>query len=200
MTDILGEIGSPVPVPSDNGDVPPVTGNVIDPPTSSDPTCIVCGAPLSYSGRGRKPRYCSEHKRQTTSNGPRATRGGGDVDKAMAVLESFYDATSLGLMLVSPAYALPSWQQSLPQLRNTDVLALQSDPELCRAICRMGETSGKAMFVTAHVMAVIPVALALRKDFAERKFEKQRQEADLPNDVSGLGNSNGRSYGNSELF
>lgn len=31
------------------------------------PSCLTCGAPLYYGGRGRKPKFCEEHKpKQTT--------------------------------------------------------------------------------------------------------------------------------------
>lgn len=36
--------------------------------------CIVCHTELTYGGRGPKPKYCDNHKRKSTSNGPKRPR------------------------------------------------------------------------------------------------------------------------------
>lgn len=37
------------------------------PDLSDGPSCLTCGRPLTYSGRGRKPKYCDDHKPANTA-------------------------------------------------------------------------------------------------------------------------------------
>ena len=62
--------------------------------------CLECGKPLTYGGRGRKPKYCDEHK-------PSRAKGTGtrrsSLDKQLAQLaDDFADNIRLVGMLVTP--------------------------------------------------------------------------------------------------
>lgn len=56
---------------------PPATDRPADLP-SGGPTCEVCGVELPYSGKGRKPKFCMDHKTRTKStagsDGPAVSR------------------------------------------------------------------------------------------------------------------------------
>lgn len=53
------------------------------PDTSDSPSCLTCGRTLHYGGRGRKPKYCDDHKpRSSKSTGTR--RVGGTVTASKA--------------------------------------------------------------------------------------------------------------------
>lgn len=140
--------------PADDNDATPFDG----------PTCEVCGVALEYSGKGRKPKRCDDHKRQRAATGSRTTS---DVKSALAVLDQMYGAVSLGLLMVSPPSA-SVWASQLEQLQATNALVLAGDKALTKSICRLGERTGKAMFVGAHVMALVPVVGALNADFKSR--------------------------------
>lgn len=51
-----------VPAPGDVDSDGPVTEPAADPLPGGAPTCEVCGRAVEYSGRGRKPKFCFEHK------------------------------------------------------------------------------------------------------------------------------------------
>ena len=151
-----------------------------DAPPGPEFTCEVCNVELEYSGRGRKPRFCAEHKRGAASAKSSASprRGNSaEVRSAMATLEQFYGMISLGLMMVSPN-AATTWASQLDQLQASNQLALTGDKALCRSINRLGEASGKGMFVVAHAMAAAPVAGALAQDLGERRKAKQKARAE----------------------
>lgn len=67
-------------------DTVPEQGN---PVTSDDLACVTCGKPLIYSGHGRKPKYCDEHKRATSAP-KKSGRNGAVVDRAIDELTALY--------------------------------------------------------------------------------------------------------------
>lgn len=75
----------------------PETGN---PVSTSGLSCEVCGAPLSYGGRGRKPRFCDEHKPRRGSASSSTRGSSGIVARAITELEAVYGTAGLGLRYV----------------------------------------------------------------------------------------------------
>lgn len=76
----------------------PESGN----PVPDDlPSCVVCGAPVEYSGRGRKPKYCSEHK---PSRGQSAVSGKSSVlvTRAIDELTVLYGVLGQGIKFRQP--------------------------------------------------------------------------------------------------
>lgn len=63
--------------------------------------CVVCGAALEYSGHGRKPKYCSEHK---PSRGQSAASGKSSavIERAISELEVVYGVIGQGLKFRNP--------------------------------------------------------------------------------------------------
>lgn len=75
----------------------------------------------------------------------------------------------LGLFVLSPNAAV-QWSGSTEQLQAQNRIILAGDPSLCKSILRAGEKSGKAAFVIAHALALLPVVGILRDDYqASRK-------------------------------
>lgn len=158
MTDI-SFTEAPADVP-DYPDIPPAAGML---------QCEQCGIHFEHSGRGRKPKKCPDCRAtRTPSSGSSTRRSTADVKAALATLDSMYSAIAFGLLTVSPASA-SVWAAQIEQLQRTNELALSGDKNLCRAINRMGERTGKAMFFGAHIMAIAPVVVTLRSDLASRK-------------------------------
>jgi len=60
--------------------------------TPDGPLCEVCGTVIAWSGRGRKPKFCVDHKRRTTPRDsadlPRAPRRSAKLELRLAELES----------------------------------------------------------------------------------------------------------------
>lgn len=60
--------------------------------TPDGPLCEVCSEVIEWSGRGRKPKYCKDHKRRTsprdTPDMPRAPRRSAKLEARLSELES----------------------------------------------------------------------------------------------------------------
>jgi hypothetical protein len=83
-----------VSIPTDDDDAPELA-------------CEVCGTPLVYAGRGRKPRYCEDHRnRSGTNTGPRivtaggASRASGKDARLRQDLTTMLGSVGMALMLV----------------------------------------------------------------------------------------------------
>jgi hypothetical protein len=74
----------------------PESGN---PGPSDILACETCGEPLTYGGRGRKPRFCPEHRRNKSATGTGARSGStvALVERAVSELSSAYRLASLGI-------------------------------------------------------------------------------------------------------
>lgn len=95
MPETLEALFSDLPDPEIETPAPLDPGLDLDPPAAPEagtdlstdgPTCETCSTPIPYSGRGRKPRFCVEHKKKIATGGskPRASRG----TARLAVLET----------------------------------------------------------------------------------------------------------------
>lgn len=147
------------------------------PPESTDLACEVCGTPLVYAGRGRKPKRCAEHKSSGSSagslGGPRggAGRGSASVEQAVATLGNLYDAVGLAFLLAStedyPAATI--WTAQVPELQTRNRQILQGDPELVKAINRLGVKGGKFAFAAAQIAALTPPLMVASVSLRERQ-------------------------------
>lgn len=178
-------------------------GGSESPTVSDDLTCEVCGKALVYSGRGRKPKFCDEHK-QSRSSSPRtssAPRSTGNVNSALQVMETGYAGLSVMLRLFSPTAAV-QWESSHDSLIETDRQAFTADPKLAQRIAKLGQTSGTAMFIGAHVFALAPVVMIVRADIQNRQAERQvNQPTEMPNDDPNMEYSGAEStYPNKGFF
>jgi hypothetical protein len=129
--------------------------------------CEVCGTELFYGGRGRKPKYCDEHKGGKRKDGTvGATRKGGNDRAARQAADALMQINSLlGMAMLTPWVNLPMTASALAVANepfgDQAFEALKTDPALCRMILRAGTTSGKAALVIAYGMlafAISPVA------------------------------------------
>lgn len=80
-------------------DTVPDSGN---PSPTADLTCEVCGTGLSYGGRGRKPRFCDEHK-PARGKGSGRRSGGPIVDRAITEIGVLYGFAGQGVKFIDPA-------------------------------------------------------------------------------------------------
>lgn len=145
----------------------PDTATDVAPETVDDAlTCEVCGKELEYSGRGRKPKRCDEHKRskstQTTSNAKANSLG----KEAARVLAQLNGLVATGCLIAPHPWTLPNTASAIANANETfeekAAQALSADPKLARLIVNSGAASGKAALILAYVMlggAVVPVAV-----------------------------------------
>ena len=138
------------------------------PPSAFEYACQTCGKELHYGGRGRKPKFCDEHKKGGSSN--TVSRKGGNVQLATQAADALVQLNSLcamGLMLAhlpETAGALASTEEGF---RQQAINSLITDPALCKTILKAGTTSGKVSLLIAYAMlasAVVPVAVVEVKE------------------------------------
>jgi hypothetical protein len=151
-----------------------------DPPQSSgtmDLSCEVCGVPLIYGGRGRKPRFCEDHKPARSASIP---RGSSDVAQALAVMDGMYTMLSMLLTVASPN-ALVMFRQQVPMLQERNAVFFAADKNLCKSVCKVGSKGGKTAFVSSNVLAVAPVlAVAVGDMRARSQVKAQAKSATQP--------------------
>lgn len=148
-------------------DRPPDADPDDDVEVSSDLVCEVCGTGLFYSGRGRKPKRCEEHKVQRASAATPGRRAGADVEAALAVLDGMYQGVTMALFMVSSA-AASTWSSNAEMLQAQNRLILTADRELTKKVNKAGAAGGQTAFILAHVVALVPVGMVIRKEIAER--------------------------------
>lgn len=134
--------------------------------------CTVCGVELTYSGRGRKPTKCDEHKRG--SSGPRKTSTGNAnaLGKQAAMALAQINGLIATVCMVAPdPYRLPATASAIAlandAFEEAAANALSTDPKLAKLILRAGGASGKVALVIAYGMlagAVVPVAITEYQD------------------------------------
>jgi hypothetical protein len=146
-------------------DTPP--GPTVD---SDDPTCIVCGTPLVYSGRGPKPKYCDDHRKSSNRSSGGAKAASRDVERACESLSQLYGVTAMVLMVVSP-HAADVWSENAEKLDGTNRTTLANNKKLVDRINKGAASGGSAAFIITHCFAVAPVVGAIREDLAARRTE-----------------------------
>lgn len=147
----------------------------IDIGPSSDLTCEVCGTPLTYAGRGRKPKFCDEHKKSgsSSSSGTNTRSRNNYVDAACASLSAGYGALLLPLMMISPN-AAAELRDQIPALETRNRLFLEMDPALAKKIAQSAGKTGGLALVLSHAMAFGPVARIIVEERRERAVARQQ--------------------------
>lgn len=82
-----------------NADLPPAGSTDIDPLICQHPGCPNT---LEYGGRGRRPRFCEEHKTASSSGSTKGTRWANRATVESA-LTSLFAGTSFVVTMVNPA-------------------------------------------------------------------------------------------------
>lgn len=153
-------------------DIPPGASDDIPSP---DLTCETCGKALTYSGRGRKPRFCDEHKTKSSGSGTRSTVSDRELNSACENLNATYNALLMPMMLVSPQ-AAQVWESQIDGLNARNRVILANNRNLVKRINAAGEKGGNIAFILSHGIALAPVVIAFRLDMAARRAERAAQE------------------------
>ncbi len=161
-------------LPPEQKDDAPATNDVL--------SCEVCGTSLTYAGRGRKPKRCPEHRKQSgNASGKRATPNDKLAREATEALVQINRLTGLGsriLGLPTTAEMIAFCEESF---REQAYAALLTDPDLCRQILSAGQISAKFSLAIAYAMMgaqVVPVAVMEIKAKREAKAEAKALEDD----------------------
>ena len=174
---------SAAPVPDDDSVKPDVSPH-------DGPACIVCGEPLDYSGRGRKPKYCAEHKKGGQRTGVRSSTAKNEKLAAQATdaLMQMNGLAALVFMLSGMPMTASAVTGAEEGLREQVHAALITDPELATKILSAGTHSAKISLVIAYGMfaaAVVPVGVMEFKQNKEKRELERAAEEEVTDDGSG---------------
>jgi hypothetical protein len=124
--------------------------------------CEVCGNESGpYSGRGRKPKRCGNHKRQKASNVKvtgATSNLAAQAAKTLVQVNGLLSLMAAALRLFGTSSAIAGYQDTFEQQAYS---ALLTDPVLCRTIVQAGGRSSKLALGMCYVgmgMAVGPIA------------------------------------------
>lgn len=127
------------------------------PPASRDDgvlRCEQCGTgPLYYGGRGRKPRFCDEHK---PNKGSSSASAGGSLGQLQSSVEQFYLFIAMGISMVDPYDGMVIGNKA-PDLAKAWVDLARTNPKVRKMLQRMTTGSGTGAIVMAHAMTIYPI-------------------------------------------
>ena len=153
----------------------PDAGNPVE---TGDLTCATCGTGLSWSGRGRKPKYCDEHKRR--SGVPATSRKGSPavVERAVDELKMLYAVGGQGLKFVNPI-AGEAIVENSDKLAESYRLLLETNTRFRKLFQSMESKAAWLPIIIAHgdVIASILIASKLQKASAAT------DDAEVPDEV-----------------
>ena len=112
--------------------------------------CIECGEPLTYGGRGRKPKFCELHKRGSTSSTPKTSPSLKAAEESIAQL---YTVLGMGLMMVRPTAAIHVVSNA-DKLAHSWIIAAETNPKLRKRVIAMAEKAGIGIVLIAHASVI----------------------------------------------
>lgn len=140
-------------------------------------TCEICGKALVYSGKGRHPKFCDEHKPNKTKTVRSARRSSNEAVAEQAAETLFATNAFVQFVALMAGYAdtADAIDIANPVFKERALDALRSDPELAKSIARAGGPTARMALIMAYSMfafSVIPVAYAEGKAKAQERKEK----------------------------
>ena len=151
--------------------------------------CEKCGHALIYSGRGRKPRVCSDKNSgdpQCYGSSSRSTGGkprtGASNDKlarqATDVLVTLNGMLATGSFVVGWTGTAGAIARANESFEAAAFDALLLDPALCRMILRGGSNSGKLALTLAYGMFAASIAPAAISDVKMWQADRAKTRAE----------------------
>lgn len=179
MSDLPALDFSDAPVPVDG----PVNAlGQLDAAPSSDHeyACVVCGKELFYGGRGRKPKYCEDHRKASGGKSTRSVSGKNQALAASATeaLCQINTLSAFGLMMFGMPLTAESITNAEQGFREQAYAALLTNPSLCQKILKAGTTSGTMALVMAYGMLGVAVGPVAYGEVTAKRREAQRLAAE----------------------
>lgn len=176
-TDLVFMDDVPPDIPADPP--PDHTGSPDAQPETDSLACQVCGKGLTYAGRGRKPKFCDEHRGNKSGTGTTRKSSTGNERLAQQATESLVQLnriTGMGLRLLG----LPESGNMIAfceeGFREQAYAALLTDPGLCRQLLSVGGMSGKTALIIAYGMLGAQVAPIANHEIRGMIIERQRRK------------------------
>lgn len=168
-----------IATPIDDEDI---STDSIPPLSDVEYPCQVCGKEAGpYGGRGRKPKFCDEHKKAKSTGGARKVTGNAAnlAAQATAVLVQVNGMIALGCMGMSMFKTAHAISEANPTFEEQAYQALLTDPELCKLLLKSGAMSGKLSLGLAYAgmgMAVAPAAITEVQEKREARRVRMEHE------------------------
>lgn len=139
--------------------------------------CSVCGREAGpYSGRGRKPTKCPEHKGATSAGRPKTTGKNSVIaGQAADTLAQYNDLVAFIAIMAKYEGTGEAIQNANDVFREKAYAALLTDPDLAASIIKSGGISGKAALIISYAMlagAVAPVAMMEARVHKQERLER----------------------------
>lgn len=143
--------------------------------------CDVCGKEAGpYGGRGRKPKRCSEHKKQQSRSTGTPKVSGTNAQLAAQATEalcSIDGMAALGARVIGFINTAETIEEADEVFRLRIHTALLNSPDTARKILRYGSKAGdSALFIAIglHIATILPVFMNEAK---EKKAERDAKRA-----------------------
>lgn len=155
--------------PTNLTDIPDVD-NDFSADSGSGMNCTVCGKDIGYlySGRGRKPTKCEDHKKNSSASNLTGSRGSSDIKQALATLDFAYSALGMILTMVGATEAAGTLSMSIAGLQEKNASFLAQDKEMVKRINSLGKTGGRYGFFAANAMTLVPVGAIAAQEIKAR--------------------------------
>ena len=149
---------------------------------------IVCAYPgckeqLVYYGKGRKPKFCTDHKngKVTAASLTAQSRVKGTNQQLAAQASEVLAKTNSLAMLAILAFGMPLTAKTIAehneQFKDSAYEALLLDPKLCNQILATGgKTAGLALFMAYGQLGMFVVPLAITEFKEKRATKREEQE------------------------
>lgn len=147
------------------------------PATQYEYHCAECGAGFEHSGRGRKPKYCPEH-RGTRSNSSSKVKGTNEqlAAQAVEVLCGINGVVAFGARVMRLTDTGKAITDRETVFREQAYSALLIDPKLCRTILKGSSTSGIFALAMAYGMLGVSIAPVAIDEFKALRAEAERNK------------------------
>lgn len=161
--------------------------DTVPPLTDVEYPCEVCGKEAGpYAGRGRKPRFCDEHKKGTKNGGASTSRrvtgnAANLAAQATEVLLQLNGILALGAMAIGLNATAATIAHGNDVFAERAHAALLTDTELCKTILKGGIKSAKMGLGIAYGGLILGVAPVAANEIRERRAEAmaRRESADI---------------------
>lgn len=145
-------------------DAVPEAGN---PVPAHDLTCVVCGAPLDYSGHGRKPKYCDEH-RPTRGASARTGKSSVLVDRAVNELTVAYGLIGQGAKFLDPVIGEMLFD-SRGSLGESYRMLLETNKRFLKLFGQLESSAAWLPIIMAHGQLAMAIYTAKQLDALKRQ-------------------------------
>lgn len=114
--------------------------------------CETCGTALHYGGRGRKPRFCDEHKKGGASKSPASLKA------LEASLTEMYMGLGFGVTMLDQ-YDGQTITASAESLAHSWIVLAEANPKVKKFLQKLTTGGGAGAVIIAHAMVGVPILM-----------------------------------------